>query len=134
MSQTERTRRFRDRIRLDPLRCSQCGQTVANGMARCQRCIDRAKTYARRRRIDDKRAVFAHYGDMCVCCGEVEPAFLAIDHIDGDGSTHRRSLGNLRREFYTWIRKNGYPDWLQILCHNCNTAKHFLGACPHERY
>ncbi len=33
---------------------------------------------------------------------------------------------------FKWIINNGYPDYLQILCLNCNKAKGSYGKCPHE--
>jgi hypothetical protein len=68
-------------------------------------------------------------GGKCVCCGESEPKFLAIDHINGDGAEHRRKIG---KGIYSWLKKNGYPPGFQLLCHNCNIAKSFYGACPHR--
>ncbi len=36
--------------------------------------------------------VFEAYGGYkCNCCGENEPMFLSIDHIDNDGATERKS-------------------------------------------
>jgi hypothetical protein len=78
--------------------------------------------------------VLMAYGNKCICCGESTRQFLAIDHINNDGAKHKRQ-NNLKsaQAFYTWLRKNNYPkDNFQILCHNCNMAKGFYGACPHE--
>ena len=76
--------------------------------------------------------VLSEYGGRCICCGENEPKFLAIDHINGNGAEHRRQHGGGRRT-YRWLRKNGFPkDNFQILCHNCNLAKGFYGTCPHR--
>ena len=74
------------------------------------------------------------YGAACKCCGETEHRFLALDHINGGGFKHRKSLGIPRNgtAFYSWVAKNNYPPELQILCHNCNMAKGFYGSCPHS--
>ena len=32
-----------------------------------------------------------------------------------------------------WLKRNGYPAGYQVLCFNCNFAKHRKGACPHTR-
>ena len=70
------------------------------------------------------------YGGKCVCCGETEPHFLSIDHIDGGGRAHRREIGN---HLYQWLIKNNFPkDNFQLLCYNCNCAKGHFGECPHE--
>ena len=82
-----------------------------------------------------RKEVLAAYGNICRCCGETTPEFLAIDHVNGDGKAHRESLGGsggLR--VYLDLRKRGYPqEGFQLLCHNCNLAKGFYGACPHRR-
>lgn len=75
------------------------------------------------------------YGNMCVCCGESEPQFLAIDHIYNDGAAHRKDIkiNGGGHEFYLWLKKNGFPkDRFQLLCHNCNLAKGLYGQCPHK--
>jgi hypothetical protein len=88
------------------------------------------------RERDKKRTreiVFSHYGAKCVCCGESEERFLAIDHIGGGGAAHRRSLGLLGGfHFYKWIIKNDFPKFLRILCHNCNMATAYGKVCPHQ--
>lgn len=70
-----------------------------------------------------------HYGGKCVCCGETEIAFLALDHVNNDGVTQRKHMRGAT--FYRWLKENNYPDTFQLLCHNCNWAKHTLGRCPH---
>ena len=78
--------------------------------------------------------VLSHYsnGDKkCACCGEGAYEFLSIDHINGGGSQHRKSLGS--KYIYSWLIKQSYPPGYQVLCHNCNMAKSFYGACPHGR-
>jgi hypothetical protein len=82
-----------------------------------------------------RAAVLAAYGGCCQCCGEAEPVFLAIDHINNDGAAHRRELGIDRQmgggaTFYRWLVTNGFPPGFQVLCHNCNWAKSH-GGCPH---
>lgn len=67
---------------------------------------------------------------MCVCCGESEMAFLSIDHIDGGGCEHRRQIKSNR--IYNWLINNRFPDGFQVLCFNCNFAKHVYGVCPHQ--
>lgn len=80
---------------------------------------------------ENRKKVLEYYGNKCACCGESTFEFLAIDHIFGMGDEQRKKWrsGN----FYTWIMKNNYPNDLQILCHNCNSAKGFYGKCPHQK-
>lgn len=77
--------------------------------------------------------VLAAYGGACKCCGEETPEFLAIDHVNNDGESHRREvLKGYGRAIYRWLEKSGYPqDRFQLLCHNCNMAKGLYGGCPH---
>lgn len=88
------------------------------------------------RRTSNKRlrmAALNHYSNndpKCACCGERTYEFLAIDHINGNGKEHRRHIGS--SNIYNALRKEGYPDGFQVLCHNCNSAKGFYGQCPHK--
>ena len=75
--------------------------------------------------------VLQAYGNQCACCGEKEPKFLAIDHINGGGNKHRQSVG-ASSTFYRWLKRNDYPEGYQILCHNCKMAKGFYGECSHQ--
>lgn len=83
-----------------------------------------------------REQVFSAYGGhKCSCCGETEPLFLSIDHIDNDGAEMRRKGVHSRggTQFYQWLRKNGFPDGFQVLCMNCNLGKHRNGGvCPHK--
>lgn len=83
-----------------------------------------------------KREVLSYYSRgtfRCACKGCPERskslAFLCIDHKNGGGNKHRKEIGIDR--LYRWLRANGYPKGFQVLCHNCNHAKHVLGRCPH---
>lgn len=69
----------------------------------------------------------------CACCGENEIKFLAIDHIEGGGTQHRKvmyveKVGSI----YRWLKNNKFPNGFQVLCHNCNSAKGYYGSCPHK--
>lgn len=82
------------------------------------------------RTVRDK--VINHYSkgkNECACCGEKEPKFLALDHINGGGKKHRKEI---KINLYQWCLMNGYPKGFQVLCHNCNMAKGFYGKCPHK--
>jgi hypothetical protein len=98
--------------------------------------ISRERYAVYQKRAKEKAAnlrsiVIQHYGAKCACCGESIPEFLAIDHVNNDGSSHRKKVG-VGIQFYKWIIANNYPGTLQLLCHNCNLAKAFYGACPHQ--
>jgi hypothetical protein len=78
-----------------------------------------------------RETILSAYGGKCACCGEIEPMFLGIDHINGGGNQQRKILGS-GRKYYNWLIENKFPPDFQILCHNCNLAKGFYGVCPHE--
>jgi hypothetical protein len=147
-------------LSLVPYPCSQCGEMAdkrgrAKGM--CHRCYHRqarkdwternrererlkaAEYHQKHRaringRITERRRtmraeIMERLGGKCQCCGETEPVFLTIDHVQGDGAQVRK----LRRHLvHKMILDEGCPpDRYQILCWNCNSAKHLLGVCPH---
>lgn len=91
---------------------------------------ERGKQY----RIEHMNTIFDHYGRECVCCGETEPMFLTIDHVNGDGASQRKDLrSGVSTSFYRWIIKKGFPDDLQVLCYNCNCGRARNGGiCPHN--
>jgi hypothetical protein len=67
----------------------------------------------------------------CSCCRESVLEFLSIDHINGGGTSHRKSLKSA--DIYAWLLKNDFPKGFRILCHNCNQAIGKYGICPHKR-
>lgn len=87
---------------------------------------------ANRHRIYLRELVYAEYGDRCVCCGESNPLFLTLDHVENDGHKVRVQQGVSSR-LYRWAIQNGFPDSLQLLCYNCNMGKaRNGGVCPHK--
>jgi hypothetical protein len=77
-----------------------------------------------------KAKVIAGYGGKCECCGDDHPEFLTIDHVEGSGASHRKSL---RRTFYVYLIEAGFPkDKFRLLCMNCNFAFGKFGYCPHN--
>lgn len=82
-----------------------------------------------------KKAVFDHYGNKCVCCGETEPKFLTMDHINNDGYKHRKKTGcTASTNMYKLIKRENFPTSYQILCWNCNCgrARTPTKECPHK--
>lgn len=70
------------------------------------------------------------YGGKCACCEENKLEFLAIDHIDGGGGKHRRTISG---SIFQWLKKNNYPvNGYRVLCHNCNLSLAFYKHCPHN--
>lgn len=60
-------------------------------------------------------------GEMCCAkCGENHIEFLAIDHLNNNGTKERREhKGNFMKRLVS----SGFPEGYQILCHNCNIIK-----------
>ena len=123
--------------------CTKCGRRPSlSGRSRCQECLDymlrwrtenaeRFRAMRRRAQYKLRAQALAHYGNRCACCGETEPAFLCIDHINGGGTAQRRQRPGSRIEQV--LLREGYPPGYQVLCWNCNAAKSYAGGCPHQR-
>jgi hypothetical protein len=121
-------------------RCSRCGQVKpattehfyfyqGKPHGYCKPCKAETNLVANRQYRTD---ALVAYGNKCACCGEVTTEFLGIDHIDGGGVQHRKELALQGTHLYLWLKKEGYPEGFQVLCHNCNLAKGFYGVCPHQ--
>jgi hypothetical protein len=96
--------------------------------SRCRTCTREAAIASQ---CSVRVEVLTHYGRgtvACECCGEREKKFLALDHIDGEGPRYNQKGGNA---FYGWLKRQGFPTGLRLLCHNCNCAKGRNRACPH---
>lgn len=68
----------------------------------------------------------------CVCCGSEDQEVLSIDHIDGEGREHRKSVTGNGNRFYAWLRNQNFPPGYQVLCLNCNFAHGAYKICPHK--
>ncbi len=115
--------------------CADCGQPRDCLASRryCSKCGRRAgeksTVGSRIRRL----RVLVAYSDpkpRCSCCGEDEVRFLTLDHLENGGRAHRRLRGT--QGVYLDLVRTGFPPGFQVLCFNCNLARGFYGACPHE--
>lgn len=80
-----------------------------------------------------KQEMLNAYGNKCECCGEIEPAFLSLEHKKRNGQKHRNRLGS---GFAIWleIRSQGFSkEDYTLLCMNCQRGTLLLEGCPHKR-
>jgi hypothetical protein len=110
-------------------RCKSCTtQEVRNYQnSNREKHLSTMANYRHQARID----AVQHYGGKSVCCGETQPEFLAIDHVNGGGNKHQKQIKGMA--IGIWLRKHNYPEGFRVLCHNCNMALGFLGHCPHNK-
>ena len=76
-----------------------------------------------------KSEVLSHYGQKCQVCGEDTFRLLCLDHVNGGGNEHVKSIGcGFGNGFYLWLKRNGYPNNppLQVLCRKCNSNKQVI--------
>lgn len=113
--------------------CKTC--CLESKRANYQKRGDELRAYRRARYADIKQQAINTYGGRCACCGVAEPVWLNIDHENGDGATHRKTLPSNGRAgaIYAWLKRMGYPSGFRVLCFNCNVAEH-LGGCPHRSW
>ena len=101
---------------------------------------NREKLYAynaawqRQYRAKLRAEMIAVFGGGCECCGESEPAFLDLDHANGDGKQRRAEFGGNNLTEMKALQRRGWPrDGYQLLCCNCHQGRHRNGGvCPHK--
>ena len=101
------------------------------GRKRCGPCRKAFRAY----RSKIRNIVYAAYGGyVCACCGVTGKAFVTLDHVNNDGARMRREVhGYGNWPTILWIRRNGFPDTIQVLCWNCQLGKYRNGGiCPHK--
>ena len=73
-------------------------------------------------------------GGKCVVCGETDPIYFQIDHVNNDGSAGERGKDGRRKEhgvlFHSYFKS---PDSFQLMCANCNWAKEKNGGKVYNR-
>ena len=73
----------------------------------------------------NKIKILDFLGRRCVCCGETDEMYLEVDHVYNDGYKEK-SGSNKWRVMYKKLQVE--PGRYQILCSNCNRAKHTNGG------
>lgn len=118
-------------------RCKKCASKVSIQWGKDKRPELYAKWLKNKENWLEK--IHQGYGGKCTCCGENNPLFLTIDHVNNDGFKERprNKSGNYCSPFsghyYARIIKENFPPHLQLLCWNCNCGKaRNKGICPHK--
>ena len=84
----------------------------------------RRAALARAELLRRKLEVLNHYcgGEpKCQGCGFSDLRTLTVDHVNDDGSKHRKELNG--KLIYRWLIRNGFPQGFQVLCMNCQFIK-----------
>lgn len=134
---------------METKRCSKCGQVKsliefhrkhdAKGgyNSQCKSCKSKYMSYWRKtssgleRRKQSRTRVYADlwlsavsaYGGACKVCGERRPKALVLHHPDGDGRKYRETIGKADKHL-VWLRNNGYPSVVELLCGTCHLIHH----------
>ncbi len=128
-------RKIHEALRKSSGLCPRCREDrrPLEGKTICEICLRRESLRSKRHHKKFKELVFNHYGWKCQCCGEDNPKFLTLDHIDNSGAMMRREKKHMSGLcFYRWITRNGFPTNLRTLCFNCNCGRQWNGGvCPH---
>lgn len=85
-----------------------------------EQCLQRRRDWGYALKLE----VLSHYSHgavVCARCGYSDARALTIDHLNGDGANHRRSIGQIM--LYSWLKHNNWPSGFQVLCYNCNIIK-----------
>jgi hypothetical protein len=92
------------------------------------------RAYKKRIMAELREQLFTIYGNKCACCGESNPLFLTLDHINSDRKQVDELLG-LRNTVQRYQEAISCADGTkyQILCYNCNLGRSLNGGiCPHK--
>lgn len=104
-------------------KCKTCANTISNiHNKKISTKLKNAK-----RRLSRKIKLFEILGNKCECCEITHINLLSVDHILGNGSSHRKELNiSAGQQFYSWLMDNLHTkDQYRLLCFNCNSNKEF---------
>ena len=114
-------------------RCRECHRLEAIRIRK--NAPARGTIYAKKSNAKLKREFYEAYGNACACCGEREPAFLTLEHLNGskrDFANRRGFVAQCTLTYLSDLRKRGWPkNEATVLCFNCNCVKSRVDVCPH---
>jgi len=121
--------------------CVGCGEKPATAseatgrkvLKLCEDCRRKSLDSQIRNRVELKKEVMSHYGKdgNMLCnwegCNIEDPDMLTIDHIDNSGSAERKKdKSHAGTTFYAILKRTGYPEGFQTLCHNHQWKKEMV--------
>lgn len=71
-----------------------------------------------------RNQLWTRFGKRCKRCGCTDERVLTIDHVQNDGNARRRQGENTFRAMCQAVYWGDDGVHFQILCRNCNWAKH----------
>ena len=116
--------------------CVMCGQKAIVDKNLCIKCSESGRIIKQKARLQRKLSIQQHYGGKCKRCGETNPDLLCLDHIDNNGTEHRRQIGGSSK-MYAFVIKNNFPKNFRLLCWKCNRLEYLeykqLSMSPDEK-
>jgi hypothetical protein len=119
--------------------CNKCGREKPQSLMAKRRhgniqkvkplCLNCAAELLQQHNARMRATCFAILGGKCARCGESEPEFLTVDHVNGDGAEERLSLhpDQIKR-----LIVSGKADLsrYRVLCRNCNDEDGIASRFP----
>jgi hypothetical protein len=86
--------------------------------------FEKARVRQRESRRWLRDAIFKKLGDKCIKCGFSDRRALQVDHVNGDGTAHRKQCGGSTFKYLRSILRD-ITGAFQLLCANCHMIKHY---------
>ncbi len=99
----------------------------------CEECRRKSLDSINNARAQMKLEVLSHYGkngQLLCCwpdCTAIDPDMLTIDHVDNTGAQERKKdRTHAGMTLYAILKRTGFPEGFQTLCHNHQWKKEIL--------
>ena len=102
--------------------CNEAIKTQRHRKAKYSDLCSKHKKAAMRKESNarNRAKMFELLGNKCVCCGERDPTYFQIDHIENDQDYRKDHNNGGSIKLRQYIQE---PARYQLLCANCNYAK-----------